>query len=368
MYLDFVADLSQVSSGVPLIPLYHDQVVWLPGAKCATPESWTPLSAARLVAVLNSRFCTPFYISKLQEAHQQAAILREENADNLRAILDKVNASNIVKMSKGGEAELRNLDNLVFFTEMAKGHNYGIGLNLGNGLDFLIQYLQEKNARFNSIQLRISTESGTPLATINDEAACQFQDISRHVERLSISQRINHVFADLSHSDELSSKREMVYLCIIALRLLESGGMFVFHIHQTLTRFSVGLLFIMHQMFDKMTIVQPVMSHLFSSQRFLVCKGFLGDKEHYVAYLEQVFDQLLKLDCEESAFDVVEIVPMHLLYSEQFYSFVKKTNEQLAHVQLQEIVQLENFFLNPEKMPSSEEISNLREEVTAYLK
>lgn len=59
---------------------------------------------------------------------------------------------------------------------------------------------------------------------------------------------------------------------------------------------------------------------------------------------------------------------MDLLYSEQFYSFVKRTNEQLAYLQLKEIVQLENFFLNPDQLPLSEEISNLKKEVTAYLK
>lgn len=59
---------------------------------------------------------------------------------------------------------------------------------------------------------------------------------------------------------------------------------------------------------------------------------------------------------------------MDLLYGEQFYSFVKRTNEQLAYLQLKEIVQLENFFLNPDQLPLSEEISNLKKEVTAYLK
>ena len=352
---DLVADLSQVSSSVPLIPLSHDQVVWLPRTKSSSPESWKPKTAARFLAILNSRFCTPIYISKLQEAHQQAAILRGENADNLGGLLDKVNPSNIVKMASGGEAELRNLDNLVFFSEMAKGENYGIVLNLVSGPYSLEQYLQEKSARFNSIWLHMSTESGTPHGAINNETLCN-------------SQRVNLVFANFSHTDELSSKREMVYLCIVALRLLESGGMFVLNFHQTLTRFSVGILFIMHQVFDKLAIVKPVVSHLFSPQRFLVCKGFLNDVEHYITYLAQVFDQLSKLDQEKSAFDVVEIVPMDLLYSEQFYSFVKRTNEQLAYLQLKEIVQLENFFLNPDQLPLSEEISNLKKEVTAYLK
>jgi len=373
--LKSLQDYSQVYNEVPLIPLHYDQVVWLEGAECVTPEvmaaTWKPQSAACLNAVLNSRFCTPFYISKLQDAHQQATILREENVDNLISINDKVCPSNIVKMSKGGEAEVRNLDNLIFFTEMAKCDNFGIVLNLSDSLDYLGQYLQEKRARFNSIRLCISAESGTPLATINQETAFQFEDISQHVNRVSQigdEQKINLVFADLNHSNELSAKRELVSLCITALKLLGDGGMFVCRVCETLTRFSVGLLYIFHHIFDKLTIVKPVMSQLSSPQRFLVCKGFHGDNKHYAAYLEEVLHQLTMLANEGSAFDVVEIVPMQLLYGEQFYTFVKQMNEQLAHVQLQTVVQLENYFLYPDKMPSAEEIFDLREEVTAYLK
>lgn len=333
--------------------------------------TWKPQSAARLNAVLNSRFCTPFYISKLQDAHQQASILREENVNNLISINDKVCPSNIVKMSKSGEAELRNLDNLVFFTEIAKFDNFGIVLNLSDSLDYLAQYLQEKHVRFNSIRLCISAESGTLLATINQETDLQFEDISQHVKTVSQigdEERINLVFADINHSNELNAKRDLVSLCITALKLLEDHGMFVCRVCETLTRFSVGLLYIFHHIFDKLTIVKPVMSQLSSPQRFLVCKGFHGDNKHYVAYLEEVLHKLTMLANDESAFDVVEIVPMQLLYGEQFHAFVKKMNEQLAHVQLQSIVQLENYFLYPDKMPSAEDISNLREDIAAYLK
>jgi len=366
--------LSQASSGASLISLFPDQVVWLQRASCATPiatpETWIPQTAAHLDAVLNSRFCTPMYVSKLREARQQATVLKKENSDNLEAILDKVNSSVIVNMSKDGEAELRNLDHLVFFAEMAKNENFGIVLNVSHGLDSLMHYLQEKGAQCSSVDILVSVESGKTSFTINQNTSCHVEDISHNVKRLcqvGDAQRISLVFADVDNSDELPSRRDFISLCIIALKLLEVGGMFVCHICETLTRFSVGILYILHQMFDELTILKPVMSQLSSPQRFLVCKGFQSNV-FYPAYLENVLGQLVKLDCEKSALDVVEIVPMRLLYSEQFYSFVKKMNEQLAHLELQNIVYLENLYLYPEKMPSHEEISRLREEVLAYLK
>lgn len=48
-----------------------------------------------------------------------------------------MNFLNIVKMVSGGEVELRNFDNFVFFLEMVKGENYGIVLNFVSGLYFL---------------------------------------------------------------------------------------------------------------------------------------------------------------------------------------------------------------------------------------
>ena len=369
----FVVGLSQASNGVSLIPLYHNQVLWLSGETCAPgvpADSWKPQTAARLEAVLNSRFCAPLYISKLREARQQATILRKENSDNLKAILDKVSPSNVVGMSRGGEAEVRNLDSLVNFTDMAKNENFGITLNVNSSLDYLPHYLQERGAQFSSIYVTPSGEHGRTLVSINQDSSCQIEDISQNLKRLAVisdAQRINLVFADVGSSDELSSRRDILMLCVVALKLLETGGMFVCHISETLTRFTVGILYVLHQMFDELTIVKPAMSQLSSPQRFLVCKGFQND-DHYSSYLAKVLCQLVKLDDENLPMDVVEIVPMKLLYSQKLYSFVKRANEQLAHLELLNIFQLESLFLCPEKMPSSQEITKLREEAMAYMK
>ena len=370
----FVAGLSHSSNDVSLIPLYHNQVIWLSSETFASPgvpaESWKPQTAARLEAVLNSRFCTPLYISKLREARQQATILQKENSDNLKAILDKVSPSNVVGMSRGGEAELKNLDSLVNFTDMAKNENFGIIFNVGGSLDYLPHYLQERDVQFSSIHITASEEHGRTLVSINQDSSCQIEDISQNLKRLSLindTQRINLVFADVESSDELSSRRDVLMLCVFTLKLLETGGVFVCHISETLTRFTVGILYVLHQIFDELTIVKPAMSQLSSPQRFLVCKG-LQRNDYYPAYLGKVLCQLVKLEHEKTPMDVVQIVPMELLYSSHFYSFVKRTNEQLAHLELQNIFQLENLFLCREKMPSSPEITKFKEEVMAYMK
>ena len=373
--LVFISGLSQTSNGVSLIPLYPDQVAWLPRATFTRAEvtaaTWKIQTAAHLNVVLNSRFCTPVYVSKLTEARQQATILKKENSDSLEKILDKVNPRHIVDMLKGGKAEVRNLDNLVSFTKMMRNENFGIVLNVGSGLDYLTHYLQERNAKFNSIRISVLTENGKAVLTIDQETACQVKQVSQNVRRLSQMsdcQKINLVFTDLDNSDELLSRGDFLSLCVIALKLLETGGMFVCRVCETLTRFNVGILYILHQLFDELTIVKPVLSRLSNPQRYLVCKGFHSDDNHFVGYLENILDCLVKLDCEKSALDVVEIAPMGLLYSDQFYSFVKKINEQLAHLELQSIVHLESLYLCPGKMPSSEDISKLGEEVMVYLK
>ena len=364
--------LSQTSNGITLIPLYPDQVVWLPKALYTTPkditETWKTQDAACLGVVLNSRFCTPLYISKLREARQRATILKKENLENLKRILNRGDPSHVVSMSPGGEAEVKNLDNIISLTEMSKNENCGILLNVGCSLDYVKQHLEERNANFSSIHIHISAESGR--VSLNQETSCQIEEISQNVKRIlqiDKSQNINLVFADVDSSDELSSRRNFLCLCITALKLLKSGGMFVCRLCETMTRFTVGILYILHQLFDKLAFVKPVLSQLSSPQRYLVCKGYNSADAHFPAYLVTVLHQIVKLDHEQSALDVAEVVPMGLLYSEPFYSFVKKTNEQLAHLEFQNIVHLESIYLCPDKGPSSEEISKLREEVMEYL-
>ena len=346
--------------------------MWLPKALYTTPkditETWKTQAAACLGVVLNSRFCTPLYISKLREARQRATILKRENLENLKRILNRVDPSHVVSMSPGGEAEVKNLDNIISFTEMSKNENCGILLNVGCSLDYVKHHLEERNANFSSIHIHISAESGR--VSLNQETGCQVEEISQNVKRvlqIDNSQNINLVFADVDNSDELSSRRNFLCLCITALKLLKCGGMFVCRLCETMTRFTVGILYILHQLFDKLAFVKPVLSQLSSPQRFLVCKGYNSANVHFPAHLVKVLNQIMKLDHEQSALDVVEVVPVGLLYSEPFYSFVKKTNEQLAHLELQNIVHLESIYLCPDQGPSSEEIPKLREEIMEYL-
>lgn len=363
--------LSRSSKGISLIPLYHDQVVWL--SRMETTDAsciklWKPQTAARLDGVLNSRFCTPLYVSKIREAQNQATVLKKENSDKLEEILDKVSPPRIVLRAKGGQGKLKNLDNLVSFSDVARNGNIGVLLNITRGLDYLMSYLQEQGVQFRSIHVTVSNESEKTLVYFNQEMLCELRDICVNVKQLfgnSDLQRCQLVFADADKGDELSTEMEMLLLCVTALKLLDTGGMFVCHICETLTRFSVGILYMLHQLFEEITIVKPVMSELSSPQRFLVCKGF-KENDSYHDYLSDVLDE--HIHCKSLPIDVVEIVPINLLQSEKFYHFVKCSNEQLAHLELRSIFQLERLFLSPELIPSSEDITNLKNELMDYIK
>ena len=364
--------LSRSSNGISLIPLFHDEVVWLSRMETTKDASciklWKPQTAARLDGVLNSRFCTPLYVSKIREAQKQATILKKENSDKLEEILDKVSPPRIVLRSKGGQGKLKNLDNLVFFSDVVRNGNIGVLLNITQGLDYLMSYLQEQGTQFRSIHVTVSNESKKTLVSFNQEMLCELRDISENVTQLfgnSDLRRCQLVFADADKGDELSTEMEMLLLCVTALKLLDTGGMFVCHICETLTRFSVGILYILHQLFEEITILKPVMSELSGPQRFLVCKGFNGS-DSYQNYLLGVLDE--HIHCKSLPIDVVEIVPINLLHSEKFYHFVKCINEQLAHLELRSIFQLERLFLSPELIPCSEDITNLKNELMDYIK
>ena len=359
---------------MPLVPLFSDNVTWLQRDFAITAEgmqTWKPQTGRSVDCVFNSRFCTPRYISKLRDAKTHAQVMQKENCDMVKVILDKLNLPNVVDKMKGVHAELRNLDNLVQFTEMATGDGVAVLLNLSESLSNLRCYLQERNVRFKCIYY-----DGVLPVDEDHVAVLMSEDIVRSFKPTCHTGvlKVNLVFLDLpikharGDQEELQTKRDFLHLCIIALRLLETGGMLVCHIFETLTRFTVGILYILHQLFEEMTVVKPVVSNLHNSRRYLVCKGRHDDGKHLIMFLEHVTNQLMQVkSVPETCSDVLEIVPMRVLYSEKFFSFVKRVNEQLAHLQLQTIAQLETFFLFPEKVPSTSQLNHLRDEVSKYL-
>ena len=165
-------------------------------------------------------------------------------------------------------------------------------------------------------------------------------------------------------SEELRTKQELLKQLVAALKLLRAGGTFVCQVFDVLTRFTAGLVFILHHVFEKIAIVKPFVSRLWHPERFLICKGFQGSKEHILRFLELLSSRIIEVSTKSGGDeDVLDVVPMKHLYEQTFYTFLKRSNEQLAHLQLQSIIRLESLFKHPDCSPSEEDIQKLQQEV-----
>ncbi|KAF5403251.1 Ribosomal RNA large subunit methyltransferase J, partial [Paragonimus heterotremus] len=75
---------------------------------------------------------------------------------------------------------------------------------------------------------------------------------------------------------EVLSKRIYLGQCLCALIVLQPGGHFLTKLFDTFTEFSVGLIYLMSQVFEEIMIIKPITSRPANSERYLLCKNFLS--------------------------------------------------------------------------------------------
>ncbi|CAD5119881.1 DgyrCDS8465 [Dimorphilus gyrociliatus] len=127
---------------------------------------------------------------------------------------------------------------------------------------------------------------------------------------------------------EILSKR--LYLCqfAVALSILRPGGNFVCKIFDIFTSFSVGLIYLMRQSFQRILIFKPVTSRPANSERYIVCNG-------------------LKSEELEADTSVEEIVPFEIITGDQeFYSYIKDSNNELGKRQIKALEKIRVFSQN----------------------
>lgn len=147
-----------------------------------------------------------------------------------------------------------------------------------------------------------------------------------------------------SRCDELSSRPAFVNECLTALKFLKDGGSFVCEIVDTLTQFTVGIIYILHQFFKEISF-HPLANNLRSSpKQFLVCRSYLSSKCNvdlipYIGRISEVLESKL------GEKDVISVVPIRKLFSEDFYKYIRARTTKHVEAQLNCIVNLERLWL-----------------------
>jgi len=76
-----------------------------------------------------------------------------------------------------------------------------------------------------------------------------------------------------AESSEADRTQNLILHCITGLACLQHNGSMVIKLHESHDLLSVGTLFMLYSLFQKICIIKPYATSFLSSRQYLVCKG-----------------------------------------------------------------------------------------------
>lgn len=148
----------------------------------------------------------------------------------------------------------------------------------------------------------------------------------------------------------------------MALEIVRPHGHFVTKLFDLFTPFSVGLIFLMYNCFEKIAILKPNTSRPANSERYLICYGLklcpqtLAVRKYLSEVAEELWDARQVRNCSEV--DINEIVPMSVIGADEvFCDYVTESNNRIGANQVVGLLKLAAFCRNPSlSEPRQEEL------------
>lgn len=348
--------------------LFSEEAVdWLPGPSNqllnSDVDAWTIRLGKSITNVATSRFCSSSLIGELNEARSSATVLGAQEGRHLiesverlarekfRSVSDASPRSGIVGVLQNcatliGEGSSCLVDisgNCRFICELA-------GSEWRNPPRCVGLFCRKCSAQSGCRESFSKLDGVMANSCLHcaDDVARQMKSLADSEEH-SVTVICGSVFAACrplgSGDDELGSRAALVNQCLTALRLLGAGDSFACEISDTLTQFTVGVIYILHRLFREISL-RPVAHKLRCSPRqYLVCRSYSSSTGHadaLMAHLGKISEILERKPREK---DVVSIVPISMLFSEDFFKFTRIHTTNHVRSQLGSIVDLERLLL-----------------------
>eukprot|EP00742_Colponemidia_sp_Colp-10_P010012 GILJ01010964.1.p1 GENE.GILJ01010964.1~~GILJ01010964.1.p1 ORF type:complete len:891 (-),score=113.49 GILJ01010964.1:131-2803(-) len=131
---------------------------------------------------------------------------------------------------------------------------------------------------------------------------------------------------------------------IVAWRTLEEGGTFICRVSDSMNRFTVGVLYLLHRTFRELSIIKPGTVPAWTSDRIVVCRGKLANDPEFLAFVCSITSQLRDFQARAAPdTDVLEIVPISYLLSGQFAAYLTETNDGLCQRQAEALQRIKEL-------------------------
>lgn len=131
---------------------------------------------------------------------------------------------------------------------------------------------------------------------------------------------------------EILSKQLYLCQCLTALKILRSNGHFVCKLFDIFTPFSVGLVYLMYQCFEQISIIKPNSSRPANSERYLVCKWKKADTSTICSYLNLINNLLNEQSNDQDVMEIADLETMML--DEEFINYIRQSNDSIGRNQI----------------------------------
>ena len=198
------------------------------------------------------------------------------------------------------------------------------------------QYKKEKSSKF--VQNRIKrkqSRSNQNMVELFDEK--EIKEITQKVDLIMAYSGYNW---ENKNVQEQEFHRLLLGEIIMAFKIQKKGGNFICKIYESFTKTTLKLVEVLLSVYDEIYVYKPFISRAYNSEKFLICKNFLGVDNKQIEKLELLLDALL--DGTNKTKNIANIFPKFKLSDEIKNTFIK-INTNISNNQLININEIIDF-------------------------
>ena len=146
-------------------------------------------------------------------------------------------------------------------------------------------------------------------------------------------------------SQELKYKKFLFLNVIIGLSVLSKGGNLVIKIYDMYTHFTISLLFMIYNYFERFTIVKPFSTRPHSSCRYIIAQKMTEYKPKILDYLKELYDRYLEL--LKGGRDIDFVYPISkVIKDENFTNYIMEINSQITEQRIDNMEEMKKAMEN----------------------
>ncbi|XP_072374747.1 cap-specific mRNA (nucleoside-2'-O-)-methyltransferase 2 isoform X2 [Scyliorhinus torazame] len=143
------------------------------------------------------------------------------------------------------------------------------------------------------------------------------------------------------HDGEVGYQKWLLDVVFHVVKECRDGEALILPILSSFTRFTAGLIFLLHHCFRALDFVCPTSSDALGTLAFLLCADFHRPSQEVLDFLEKLIKEVCQLQVSESEqpLQVLEFVPMELLLTGDLMDFLSRLNKAIAKQRLHLLIQ-----------------------------